>query len=449
MKNVIIMGAAGRDFHNFNVCFRNNRNCRVVAFTASQIPGIENRVYPRELSGRLYPKGIQIHPEYELPKLIKQFNVEEVFLSYSDLSHQTVMEKASLVLSNGPRFSLMGSRETMLKSKKTVIAVTAVRTGCGKSQTTRKICEIMQRQKKKMVAVRHPMPYGNLREQICQRFATKKDLKKFRCTIEEREEYEPLIEMGIVVYAGVDYQKILDKAEKEADIIVWDGGNNDLPFYTPNVHIVIADPLRAGHELTYYPGLVNLMMADIVIINKVNSATRENLELVLNNVRKVNQTARIIKANSMIIVEKSSQIKGKSVLVIEDGPTLTHGEMRTGAGVVAAGMFGAKRMVSPVKYAVGSIRETFERYPHVSDVLPAMGYSEQQIADLERTVNSTNCELVLIATPIDLGALIKINKPWLRVRYELNAPELASILIGLMHKNGKTPVLKPVKKAKR
>jgi predicted GTPase len=416
---VIIMGAAGRDFHNFNVFFRDNEDYEVVAFTAAQIPGIAGRVYPKQLAGSLYKKDIPIYPEENLPALIREHGINQVILAYSDLSHETVMQKASLVLAAGADFRLMGTQSTMLKSKKPVISVCAVRTGAGKSPTSQKLVDLLIEKGFRVVVVRHPMPYGDLLKQECQRFATMDDCVKNECTIEEREEYEPYICCGTVVYSGVDFEKILKSAEEEADIIIWDGGNNDIPFFKPNLHIVIADPHRAGHELTYYPGEVNVRLADVVIVNKVDSARKEDVELVIRNVRSINEKARILKANSVITVEKPELIKGKRVLVVEDGPTLTHGGMAFGAGVIAARKYGAKELVDPRLHAVGSILEVYTKFSHLGAVLPAMGYSEEQIRELEMTINSADCDVVVVGTPIDLGRLLKLNKPVVRVRYRI------------------------------
>ncbi|MFQ6001969.1 MAG: cyclic 2,3-diphosphoglycerate synthase [Anaerolineae bacterium] len=428
---VVIMGAAGRDFHNFNLYFRNNPNYEVVAFTATQIPNIERRTYPPELSGPFYPQGIPIYPEEELTTLIGKHGVDQVIFAYSDISHEYVMHKASEVLAAGADFRLLGPKATMLKAGVPVISVCAVRTGAGKSQTSRRVSDILKKWGKKMVVVRHPMPYGDLAKQACQRFATYEDLDRYECTIEEREEYEPHINRGTVVYAGVDYEEILRHAEAEADIILWDGGNNDLPFYQPDLHIVVADPHRPGHELRYHPGETNLRLADVVIINKIDTANKEDVALVEENIKKLNPKALVVKANSPIFVEDPGAIKGKRVLVIEDGPTLTHGEMAYGAGVVAARRFGAREIVDPRPYAVGSIRDTYANYPTTGPVLPAMGYGEEQIKELEATINSTPCDLVLVATPIDLRRLIDIEKPSDRVRYELEEishPNLEEII---------------------
>ncbi len=431
MRNVIIMGAAGRDFHNFNVYYRNNKNYRVVAFTATQIPNIENRRYPPELAGPLYPDGIPIYPEEELPELIKKFNVQEVVFAYSDVSHEYVMHKASIALANGADFVLLGPESTMIKSKKPVISVCAVRTGSGKSQTTRKVSEILKSMGKKVVVIRHPMPYGDLVKQKVQRFATFEDLDKNECTIEEREEYEPHLRNGTVVYAGVDYEEILRQAEKEADIILWDGGNNDFPFYKPDLHIVVTDPHRAGHEITYHPGETNLRMADVVIINKEETASWDNIQTVREHIAQVNPRAIVIDAASPFFVENPEMIRGKRVLAIEDGPTLTHGEMSYGAAVLAAKKFGAAELVDAKPYAVGSIKATYEKYKQIHNYLPAMGYGEEQIKELEETINNTPCDVVVSATPIDLQRIMKINKPVVRVRYELDEigkPDLTDIL---------------------
>ncbi|HSJ54608.1 MAG TPA: cyclic 2,3-diphosphoglycerate synthase [Anaerolineae bacterium] len=428
---VLIMGAAGRDFHNFNTFFREREEYRVMAFTATQIPNIEGRVYPPELAGPLYPEGIRIYPEEELLDLIRDLQIDQVVFAYSDVSHQYVMHKASAVVAAGADFRLLGSRDTMLESTKPVVAICAVRTGSGKSQTTRHVCDILQKIGHKVVAVRHPMPYGDIVKQRVQRFATYDDLDRHNCTIEEREEYEPHLDRGVVVYAGVDYEAILREAEKEADVVVWDGGNNDLPFYKPDLHIVVADPHRAGHELAYYPGESNLRMADVVVLNKVDTADLANIALVRENVRKVNPEAVIVEAASPIFLDNPGAIRGKRVLVVEDGPTLTHGEMAYGAGVVAARRFGAAEIIDPRPYAVGSIAETYKKYPTTGAVLPAMGYGERQIRELEETINCTPCDLVLIGTPIDLRRLVRIKCPAERVRYELQVigrPTLEEIL---------------------
>jgi predicted GTPase len=428
---VIIMGAAGRDFHNFNVYFRNRKEYDVVAFTATQIPGIEKRMYPPELAGPNYPKGIPIYPEEELPKLIKRHNVTEVVFAYSDVPHEYVMHKASIALASGADFRLMGPSTTMLKAKVPVVSVCAVRTGSGKSQTSRKVSIILKKMGFKVAVIRHPMPYGDLREQVWQRFASYEDLDKHKCTIEEREEYEPHINNGIIVYAGVDYEKILSEAEKEADIIVWDGGNNDISFYKSDLYIVVADPHRAGNELTYHPGETNLRMADVVIINKVDTADPANVEIVKANVKKANPNATIVEAASPITVDDSVRVKDKRVLVVEDGPTLTHGNMTYGAGTIAAKKLGAKEIVDPHPYAVGSIRDTFKKYTHLGALLPAMGYGEKQVDELEKTINATPCDLVIIGTPVDLRRLLKLNKPAVKARYELqevSKPDIEEIL---------------------
>lgn len=419
-RNVLIMGAAGRDFHNFNVFFRDNENYNVVAFTATQIPNIEGRVYPAELAGKLYPNGIKIYEEKDLVKLIHELNVHEVVFSYSDVPFEYVMTKASIVNAAGVSFRLLGAKETMIKSTKPVVAVLAVRTGCGKSQTSRKVVKLLQQAGKKVVAIRHPMPYGDLVKQKVQRFASIDDLKKHNCTIEEIEEYEPHIARGGVIYAGVDYEAILREAEKEADIILWDGGNNDFAFYKPDLTITVTDPHRPGHELRYYPGNTSLRLADVVIVNKVDSASKEGIETVHKNVKEVNPTAIVIDANSPLTVDNPELIKGKRVLVVEDGPTLTHGEMKYGAGTVAAQRLGAKEIVDPRPFTVDSISETYKKYPNIGVLLPAMGYGEKQIKDLEETINRTDCDSVIIGTPIDLGRILKINKPNTRVMYELD-----------------------------
>ena len=428
---VIIMGAAGRDFHNFNVAFRDNPRYRVVAFTATQIPNIEGRVYPPELAGALYPEGIPIYPEAELPRLVREHGVQQVIFAYSDVSHQYVMDRASLALAAGADFRLMGPAATMLRSTKPVVAVAAVRTGCGKSQTTRRVAQMLRDWGHKVVVVRHPMPYGNLVEQAVQRFATFDDLDRYHCTIEEREEYEPHLRNGMVVYAGVDYERILRQAEAEADVILWDGGNNDLPFFRPDVHIVVADPHRPGHEMTYYPGQANARLAHAFVINKVDTASPEGVLTVRRNLRTLNPQAVIIEAASPIFVDQPEAIRGKRVLVVEDGPTLTHGEMAYGAGYIAAQRFGAAEIVDPRPYAVGSIRETYAKYPTTGAVLPAMGYGEAQIRELEATINAADADLVIVATPINLTRLIRVNKPTQRVRYELQEigrPNLEDVL---------------------
>lgn len=430
-RKTIIMGAAGRDFHNFNVFFRDNKNYEVVCFTAEQIPNISGRRYPKELSGRFYPKGIPIYPEENLPKLIKKHSIDLAVLAYSDLPYEDVMRKASLVNSLGADFMLMGSGTTMLESRKPVISVCAVRTGCGKSQTSRKISLILREMGYKVVVVRHPMPYGDLRKQISQRFSDYGDMYRHECTIEEREEYEQHIKNGFVVYAGVDYGKILKEAEREADIILWDGGNNDFSFYKSDLYIVVADPHRPEHETTYYPGETNLRLADVVVINKENTAKKEDIKKVLVAIKKTNPSAKIIHANSEVMTDEPEKIKGKKVLVVEDGPTLTHGEMSYGAGWVAAKKFGAKSIVKPEKHAVGSIKRAYEKYRQIKEVLPALGYGKGQTEDLEKTINRTPCDLVIIATPMDLAELIKINKPSVYITYHLKEkgrPNLKDIL---------------------
>ncbi len=430
-RKVIIMGAAGRDFHNFNVFYRDNEAYEVVAFTATQIPNIEGRKYPAKLAGSLYPKGIPIHAEEELTQLIRKHGVDDVVFAYSDVSHQYVMDKASIVLAAGANFKLLGIRETMLESKVPVVAVVAVRTGAGKSQTSRRVCELLREKGKKLVVVRHPMPYGDLVKQKVQRFETEEDFKKHDCTIEEIEEYEHHIAEGTVVYAGVDYEAILRQAEQEADVIIWDGGNNDTPFFKPTVTITVADPHRPGHELSYYPGEVNLRIADTVIINKIDSAYPENIDKVRNNIVMANPKALIIEAASPISVEDPSVIRGKRVLVVEDGPTLTHGDMTFGAGTIAARKFGALEIVDPRPFTVGSIKDTFKKYPNMGILLPAMGYGDKQKKDLEQTINKTNCDAVIVGTPIDLRKIINIKKPNVRVRYDLNEigrPDLTDAL---------------------
>lgn len=428
------MGAAGRDFHNFNTLYRDNAEVEIVAFTATQIPDIEGRKYPSQLAGKLYPKGIPIYDESKLLDLIKKHNIDEVIFSYSDLPYQYVMEKAAYVMAAGARFAMEGGAPTMIESTKPVVSVCAIRTGCGKSQTTRKVAEVLQAMGKKVVAVRHPMPYGDLAKQACQRFATLKDLDKHKCTIEEREEYEPHIVSGVIVYAGVDYEMILREAEKEADVILWDGGNNDMSFYKADIQITVVDPHRAGHEITYYPGQVNFLLADVIVINKIDSADAEFVAEVRENIRKYNPTAMVIDAASPVHVKDGNKIKGKKVLVVEDGPTLTHGEMQYGAGVVAAEKFGAAELVDPRPFTVKSIKATYEKYPDIGLVLPAMGYGDQQVKDLETTINRSKCDLVVIATPIDLGKLINIRKPSVRVTYklqEIGQPDVEAALSGL------------------
>lgn len=436
---VIIMGAAGRDFHNFNTVFRGDDRYEVIAFTATQIPNIEGRKYPAELAGSLYPQGIPIYPESDLPRLIKELNADEVIFAYSDVSFNYVMSKAALVMAAGADFKVQGARPTMLKSKVPVIAVVAVRTGAGKSQTSRKVCQLLRAAGKKVVAIRHPMPYGDLVKQKVQRYSSLEDLQKYNCTVEEMEEYEPHIVNGTIIYAGVDYEAILHEAEKEADVIVWDGGNNDMPFYQSDLIIVVADPHRAGHEVSYYPGAVNIRLADVVIINKVETAGRANIDIVRKNIVSINPTAIIIEAASPISVEDESVIRNKRVLVVEDGPTLTHGEMTYGAGHVAARKYGAKEIVDPRPWVVNSIAETFKKYPHIGNLLPAMGYGGKQIKDLETTINRVDCDSIVIGTPIDLRRIIKMNKPSTRIHYELDEiakPDLLEILTGFLKKHG-------------
>jgi len=428
---VLIMGAAGRDFHNFNVYFRDNKDYEVVAFTATQIPNIEGRKYPAVLAGSLYPQGIPIYAEDELQRLIKEMKVDQVIFAYSDVPHEYVMHKASLVNALGADFRLMGVENTMLKSTKPVVAVCAVRTGCGKSQTTRAVSKILIQMGYKVAAIRHPMPYGDLAKQAVQRFETYADLDKNECTIEEREEYEPHLDNGVLVYAGVDYEAILRQAEQEVDIILWDGGNNDFSFYKPDLYIVVADPHRPGHELTYYPGETNLHLADVFVINKVDTALPENVILVRENLHAINANAVVIEGASPLFVDDPDAIRGKRVLVIEDGPTLTHGGMKYGAGWVAARRFGAAEIVDPRSYAVGSIVDTYKKYPDTGMILPAMGYGDQQMRDLEKTIDNADVDLVLSGTPIDLTRVIKVNKPIQRVRYELQEigqPTLLEIL---------------------
>ena len=430
-KNVIIIGAAGRDFHNFNTYFRDNEMYNVVAFTAAQIPDIDGRKYPSELAGKLYPQGIPIHAETDLVKLIRELKADICVFSYSDVTYHKVMGVSAIVNAAGADFMLLGPSQTQIKSTKPVISVCAVRTGCGKSQTSRKVIEVLMEMGLKVVAVRHPMPYGNLVEQKVQRFATVDDLKKHKCTIEEMEEYEPHVVRGNVIYAGVDYEAILREAEKEADVVIWDGGNNDFSFYVPDLMITVVDPHRPGNELSYYPGEVTLRVADVVIINKMDSASPENIQVVRENIEKVNPTAVVIDAASPLTVHHPELIKGKRVLVVEDGPTLTHGEMKLGAGTVAARKYGAREMVDPRPFVVGKLAETFKTYPNIGTLLPAMGYGEQQIADLEKTINNTDCDTVVIATPIDLQRIVKINKPSTKVDYdleEIGRPKLSDVL---------------------
>jgi predicted GTPase len=433
-KNVIIIGAAGRDFHNYNTCYRDNLLYNVVAFTAAQIPDIDGRKYPKELAGKLYPNGIPIVAEENLPELIKKNNVSDCIFSYSDVTYQKVMSVSAIVNAAGANFVLMGPSDTMIKSTKPLIAVGAIRTGCGKSQTSRRVIELLMEKGLKVVAIRHPMPYGDLNNQKVQRFANVKDLAKHKCTVEEMEEYEPHVVRGNVIYAGVDYEAIVRAAEKDpdgCDVIIWDGGNNDFPFYKPDLMITVTDPHRAGHELKYYPGEVTLRIADVVVINKIDSASPESIQVVRESIEKVNPGAIVIDGASPIKVDDVSVIKGKRVLVVEDGPTLTHGEMKIGAGIVAARKFGASEIVDPRKYTVGRLSETFRLYPGIGTLLPAMGYGKQQLKDLETTINNTDCDSVIIATPIDLNRIIKIKKPNTRVYYDLQEigyPDLAGVL---------------------
>ncbi len=432
---VLIMGAAGRDFHNFNVFFRGNPDYEVVAFTATQIPNIEGRTYPAVLAGPSYPEGIPIYPEEDLVKVCRDLSVAQVVFAYSDVTHEYVMHKASTVIAAGPDFVLQGPAATMVASSKPVVAICAVRTGAGKSQTTRRVSEIFQAAGKRVAAIRHPMPYGDLAKQAVQRFATYADLDKHDCTIEEREEYEPHLDRGSIVYAGVDYEAILRQAEKEADVILWDGGNNDLPFYKPNLHITVADPHRPGHELRYHPGEANLRLADVIVINKVDTANPDSVAQVRRSIAEVNPSAMVIEAASPITVSGDpNELRGKKVLVVEDGPTLTHGEMAYGAGLIAAKRFGAEP-VDPRPYAVGSIAATYKKYPTTGPVLPAMGYGDAQVKELEETINRTPCDVVLIGTPIDLRRVLKIAKPAVRVSYdlqEIGQPTLEDALKALL-----------------
>ncbi len=431
IKKVIIMGAAGRDFHNFNIYFRDTSDYKVVCFTATQIPDIDGRRYPPELAGIHYPDGIPIYSDENLVELIRDNCIDLVVFSYSDISHVEVMHKVSIVTAAGADFMIAGSPHTMIKSRKPVISVCAVRTGCGKSQTSREIVRILQGMGKRVITVRHPMAYGNLTRQIVQRFAQYEDFATHQCTIEEREEYEPVVAMGAVVYAGVDYGRILSEVEKEADIIVWDGGNNDTPFFRPDLNIVVFDPHRAGHELTYHPGETNMRMCDVALISKVDSALRENIEQVVHNIRTHNPKALIIEAGSEVTAEKSETIKNKRVLVVEDGPTLTHGEMKYGAGVIAANQFGAAEVVDPRPYLVGTLKEIFIQYPNIGPLLPAIGYSDRQVKDLQATINGVDCDLVLSATPIDISRLFHIGKPVVRIRYgyrDKSQPTLTEVI---------------------
>ena len=438
-KKIVIMGAAGRDFHNFNVIFRDNPQYQVVAFTAFQIPGIAGRTYPPELAGSAYPQGIPIFDEAALPELIRKLQVDEVVFAYSDVPHLEVMHRASLVNALGPDFTLLGNAATMVKSSKPLISVCAARTGCGKSQTSRRVTELLRQRGLSVVVIRHPMPYGDLNAQRCERFATLADLERYQCTIEEMEEYEAHIQEGHVVYAGVDYEEILRAAEREADVVLWDGGNNDTPFYRTDLHIVVVDPHRAGHELRYYPGETNLRMADVVLVNKVNTASPEAIEEVTANARRLAPDARILRAESLVTVDDEQAIRGKRVLVVEDGPTLTHGEMTFGAAHVAARRFGAAAIVDPRPYAAGSIRGVFEKYRHLTDVLPAMGYGEQQVADLQATIDAVPCDVVLVGTPLDLSRLVRSRHPMIRVKYALDAKaaeELGRVLDDFLARRG-------------
>jgi len=418
MRKAIIMGAAGRDFHNFNTVFRKNKDYKIIAFTATQIPGIDARKYPASLAGKRYPKGVPIVPEHKLESLIKKQGVQDVFFSYSDVSHEYVMHMASRVIAAGANFCLLGTNDTQIKSKKPVISVCAVRTGSGKSSCSQKIISMLHAAGKKVVVIRHPMPYGDLAKQTCQRFASYKDFEKHKCTIEEREEYEPYIEKGMVLYAGVDYEVILRKAEKEADVILWDGGNNDLPFYKPDVHIVIADPLRAGHEMKYHPGEANLRAADVIVINKIGTASKKQIALVKKHIKEANPKAKVIMAELKIIVDDPRIIGGKKVIVVEDGPTLTHGGMQFGAGILAAKQYGATP-IDPRRYAVGSIKAVLKKYPDLHNLVPAMGYGKKQMKELQQTLNKAKCDAIIIGNPIDLAKLLKLNKPATRIRYVL------------------------------
>jgi len=430
-RKVLIMGAAGKDFHVFNTVYRDNPEYEVVCFTATQIPNIDDRLYPPELAGSLYPEGIPIKSERFLTSLIKEQQIDEVVFAYSDVSYDYIDTRRKKVEELGAEFKLLDPTKVMLKSNKTVIAVCAVRTGAGKSPTSRRVINILKSSGKKTAVVRHPMPYGNLVESVVQRFQTVDDLARYKCTIEEREEYEPHLEKGILVYAGVDYEKVLREVEKETDVIIWDGGNNDTPFFKPNIHITICDSLRSGHELSYYPGRVNFEMADVLVINKIDEAKTEDVENIIKNAKQYNPDAVIIMANSPIFVSEPTQIKDKKVLVIEDGPTVTHGEMGYGAGYLAAKKYLAREIIDPRPYAIGSIKEVFEKYPQTKLVLPCVGYHKKQIADLEETIQMCSCDVVIIATPINLGKIIKINKPWVRVTYELeeiSKPNLEDII---------------------
>jgi predicted GTPase len=430
-KRAIIMGAAGRDFWNFQRFFKDREEYEVVAFTAAQIPNIVGRKYPSSLAGKLYPDGIPIYAEEDLPQLIFRLNADFVVFSYSDVDYPYIMHRASVVNACGADFMLLGTKSTTIKSSKPLITICAVRTGAGKSQTTRRIASLLKARGRKVAVIRHPMPYGNLEDEAVERFATYEDLDKYKCTIEEREEYEPHIDMGVTVFAGVDYEAILHEAEKEADVILWDGGNNDLPFYKWDLHVVVADPLRAGDEIAYYPGETNLRLADVIIINKVDSAKPEDIEKLRSNIRETNGDAVVIEAASPISVVDPEPIHGKKVLVVEDGPTLTHGGMTFGAATIAANRFGAAEIIEPEPVSVGSIKRTFKKYPHLKRVLPAMGYGDKQIAELQETINAASCDVVVSGTPIDLRRILKVNKPVVRVRYELDEighPNLEDVL---------------------
>lgn len=443
-RNIIIIGAAGRDFHNFNTYYRDNELYNVVAFTAAQIPDIDDRKYPFELAGKLYPDGIPIYSQDDLVGLIKEYNIDDCLFSYSDITYQKVMSISAIVNKAGANFFLLGPKDTMLKSTKPLIAVGAIRTGCGKSQTSRRIIELLMGKDIKVIAVRHPMPYGNLVTQKVQRFAEISDLEKHKCTIEEMEEYEPHVVRGNVIYSGVDYEAILREAEKDTkgcDVILWDGGNNDFPFYKPDLMVTVVDPHRAGHELKYYPGEVTLRLADVVVINKMDSATPEDIQTVRDSIEKVAPGATVIDGTSPIKVDDPSVIKGKKVLVVEDGPTLTHGEMKIGAGTVAARKFGASELIDPRPFIVGKLKETFKIYPEIGTLLPAMGYDNQQLKDLETTINQTDCDSVIIGTPIDLNRIINISKPNTRVYYDLQEigyPNLEQVLDEFIKKHNLT-----------
>ncbi|MGV7222229.1 MAG: cyclic 2,3-diphosphoglycerate synthase [Nitrospinales bacterium] len=437
-KRILIMGAGGRDFHAFHTRFKNDSNYEVVAFTATQIPGIDNKTYPSSLSGDLYPQGIPIFSEDRLQELIREESIDAVVFAYSDVSHEYVMHKASSIVSAGADFWLFGVSGSMIRSKKKIISVCAVRTGSGKSQTSRKIVRILQSYGKKVGVVRHPMPYGNLDKQRVQKFSTLSDLKKQDCTIEEMEEYEPYIAMGVSIFAGVDYSEILKEAEKEADFIVWDGGNNDFSFYQPDLEIVVVDPLRAGDERSYYPGEVNFLRADVIVINKMDSAEESAVQLVKENIQACNSSATVIEARSPVFAEQGQLISGKRVLVIEDGPTVTHGGMKYGAGTLAAKQYGAKEIIDPRPWLTGSLIDTYEKYPGIGNILPAMGYGKDQIMDLEQTINASDCDCVVIGTPIDLARIINIKKPSVRVTYELEelgSPNLKSVLESFLNKS--------------